>query len=269
MGRTNTIGNCSRAKLDYLISQQVVEGVGDITAVNAGNGLTGGGSSGAVTLAVDIDGATDGTGITVADGDLVLIADADDSNAVKKVSVSQLVSTHDPAGSNRQIQFNNNGVFGASANLTFGGTLLSATGSIELTGSMGLNVKGGSITHGLTLPNETSDTSGMVKATAYLTYSSVRYKENIQPIEEPLKKLENLRGVRFDWKDSGKKDIGFIVEEVLQELPEVIGYDNGTPSSMDYAKMTSFLLQCVKEQQIELDKQREKIKFLEKHLCKP
>ena len=108
----------------------------------------------------------------------------------------------------------------------------------------------------------------MVKATAYLTYSSVRYKENIQPIEEPLKKLENLRGVRFDWKDSGKKDIGFIVEEVLQELPEVIGYDNGTPSSMDYAKMTSFLLQCVKEQQAELNKQREKIKFLEKHLCK-
>ena len=84
-----------------------------------------------------------------------------------------------------------------------------------------------------------------------------------------MKKLENLRGVTFDWKDSGKKDIGFIVEEVVKELPEVIGYDNGTPSSMDYAKMTSFLLQCVKEQQLELKKQEEKIKLLEKRLCKP
>lgn len=32
------------------------------------------------------------------------------------------------AGSNTQIQFNNNGVFGASANLTWNGTLLSTTG---------------------------------------------------------------------------------------------------------------------------------------------
>ena len=163
------------------------------------------------------------------------------SNAIGKYSRAKLNHlieqagtagvTTDPAGANTQIQFNSGGSFGASANLTFDGSTLSTTGSIELTGSMGINVKGADVTHGLTLPNETTDTSGMVKATAYLTYSSIKYKENIEPIENPLEKLENLRGVRFDWKDSGKKDIGFIVEEVLEELPEVIGYDNGTPRS--------------------------------------
>jgi hypothetical protein len=267
VGRSNAIGKYSRAKLNHLIEQSAGTGAGSITGVTAGNGLSGGGSSGAITLAVDINDATDGTGITVATGDLLLIADANDSNNVKKIQVSQLPATS-PAGSNTQIQFNNDGALGASANLVFDGSTLSATGSIELTGSMGINVKGASVTHGLTLPNETTDNSGMVKATAYLTYSSIKYKENIEPIENPLEKLENLRGVRFDWKDSGKKDIGFIVEEVFEELPEVVGYDNGIPSSMDYAKMTSFLLQCVKEQQVELKKQKEKIKFLEKHLCK-
>tara|TARA_R110000850_G_scaffold30634_3_gene84259 strand:+ start:47 stop:325 length:279 start_codon:yes stop_codon:yes gene_type:complete len=87
-------------------------------------------------------------------------------------------------------------------------------------------------------------------------------------MEQALDKLDNLRAVTFDWKDTGKNDIGFIVEEIIEELPEVIGYDNGTPSSMDYAKMTSFLLQCVKEQQTEIKNQKEKINFLEKHLYK-
>ena len=160
-----------------------------------------------------------------------------------------------PGGDTGDIQFKTGDTFGGASKLSYNDStnaVLSMTGSIQITGSLGLNTRGTAITHGITLPNETSDNSGMIKATAYLTYSSIRYKENIKPLEPALPKLNNIRPVSFEWKDSGKKDIGFIVEEVEKELPEVIGYDHGVPSSMDYAKMTSFLMQCVKEQQLEI-----------------
>ena len=62
----------------------------------AGAGLTGGadnvlvGTDSDVTIAVDINGATD-LGSSVASGDLLLVADIDDSNNIKKTSVADIV----------------------------------------------------------------------------------------------------------------------------------------------------------------------------------
>ena len=69
-----------------------------VTDVTSGNGFTKTSSAGegqTVDLAVDINGATDGTGITV-DGanDLVLLYDAD-ATAVKKVKTSQIAEPAD------------------------------------------------------------------------------------------------------------------------------------------------------------------------------
>jgi hypothetical protein len=66
-------------------------GDGDITAVNtsATSGLSGGATSGAADITIAPNSATSAT---VASADIVLIGDADDSNALKKTTVADIVA---------------------------------------------------------------------------------------------------------------------------------------------------------------------------------
>jgi Chaperone of endosialidase len=62
---------------------------------------------------------------------------------------------------------------------------------------------------------------GNAIADGWSTYSSRRWKTNIHPLENALSKVEQLRGVSYDLKNSGKHEIGVIAEEVGQVVPEV------------------------------------------------
>jgi len=101
----------------------------------------------------------------------------------------------------------------------------------------------------------------------YGTTSSIRWKKNVIEIDNPLKKLSELRGVYFDWDEDhgGGHDVGCIAEEVGKVLPEIVVYEeNGVDADgMDYSKLTPLLIEAVKAQQKIIEDLSARIKKLE------
>ena len=83
----------------------------------------------------------------------------------------------------------------------------------------------------------------------FTTTSSLQHKTNITPLENALDMINKLEGVRFDWKDTGKSDIGLIAESVNEVLPEFVLKDDKTGESLgvDYGRITAVLIEAVKE----------------------
>lgn len=68
------------------------------------------------------------------------------------------------AGSNTQVQFNNNGVFGASSNLTWSGTTLAITGAITATADSTFSSTGAiTVSKGTTAQQPGSPVTGMMR----------------------------------------------------------------------------------------------------------
>ena len=139
------------------------------------------------------------------------------------------------------------------------GIVLSGS-AVEIDQKLGIGMGGSNITHAITLPNSDT-TAGKIKATAYTTYSSERYKQNIQPIQNPLEIVNNLKGVTFDWKKSHAPDIGFIAEQVGKHLPNIVDWEeNGIDAqSMDYNKIVPILVEAIKNQQSQIDNLKDQI----------
>lgn len=93
-----------------------------------------------------------------------------------------------------------------------------------------------------------------------LIISSLRFKEELQPIENTIEKVNKLRGVSFKWKsnEDSPREIGVIAEEVAEVFPELVFLDEkGKPLGVHYDKFVAVLIEAVKD----LDK---RVKELEK-----
>ena len=78
------------------------------------------------------------------------------------------------------------------------------------------------------------------------TPSDEQLKENISTIENSIDKVSALRGVDFNFKKDGKKQIGVIAQEVEKILPELVEISNDGTKSVSYGNIVEYWLKQLK-----------------------
>jgi hypothetical protein len=109
--------------------------------------------------------------------------------------------------------------------------------------------------------------AGAITAGGDITaFSDSRIKEDIQVIDNALEKVQGIRGVTFNRKDTSdksKRHAGVIAQEVLEVLPEVVNKDKDTGLyNVAYGNIVALLIEGMKEQQSQIEELKKEIKEL-------
>ena len=101
---------------------------------------------------------------------------------------------------------------------------------------------------------------GDVIAYSTTTASSIALKENVNIIDNALEKIQQLRGITFNYKRDGRVSAGVIAEDVQGVLPEAV--KNIKPHigakdkslGVNYGALTSILIESIKELSAKVEK---------------
>ena len=230
-----------------LNSNSQVNGNLVVTGTVSANNLISGSSQ--VTLSGDITGAANNT--QIASGVIV----NNDVNASAAISHTKL-------------NFGGSGIVSGSSQVsktlqevTSAGNTTSTT--ISITNSTAST----SITTGALVVTGGIGTSGAIFAggdvVAFAT-SDRRLKDNIQPIENPLQKINSIGGYSFVWNEEEQhiykgKDYGVIAQEIEEILPELVDTRENGYKAVKYDKIISLLIEGIKELSSEVQELKNKL----------
>jgi hypothetical protein len=96
----------------------------------------------------------------------------------------------------------------------------------------------------------------IVTATEVNATSDINLKKNIHTVDDALETIGSLRGVSFDWKDTGKSSYGVIAQELEQILPELV--KQGEVKSVNYNGIIGVLIEAIKELKAEIEELKSK-----------
>ena len=76
--------------------------------------------------------------------------------------------------------------------------------------------------------------------------SDINLKKDIEVVTSATEMLNQLRGVKFTWKENDEKSVGVIAQEVEAILPELVKGEEGD-KSVNYSGLVGVLIEAVKE----------------------
>ena len=82
-------------------------------------------------------------------------------------------------------------------------------------------------------------------------------KDDVTGLSYGLDTIMGLRPVSYNWIDKAKygtqREIGFIAQEIIQYVPEVVGENASGTLSVDYPKLTAVLTNAIQELKNKVD----------------
>ena len=88
--------------------------------------------------------------------------------------------------------------------------------------------------------------TGILNSVVFNSLSDESKKTNIKTIYSGVEVLGKLRGVEFNWKDTGLKASGVIAQEVETVLPFLVNEEAGV-KSVNYSGLIGYLIEANKE----------------------
>eukprot|EP01117_Protostelium_nocturnum_P006799 TRINITY_DN2442_c0_g2_i2.p1 TRINITY_DN2442_c0_g2~~TRINITY_DN2442_c0_g2_i2.p1 ORF type:complete len:854 (+),score=288.11 TRINITY_DN2442_c0_g2_i2:80-2641(+) len=102
--------------------------------------------------------------------------------------------------------------------------------------------------------------NGVVKAHAFIQFSDLRLKANLQELTDAVNIISQLEGKSYTWKNDigighetgGRRVIGLIAQQVQKVVPEIVYEDKETGLlSVSYAEIVPILIEAFKQQSTE------------------
>ncbi len=87
-----------------------------------------------------------------------------------------------------------------------------------------------------------------------LNTSSLRYKEDVQPLQSVGELLDRMQPVSFRWKENGHEDLGLIAEEIARIEPRLVFHnEEGEIEGIKYNHLTALIIGAMQERQQSVD----------------
>ena len=118
----------------------------------------------------------------------------------------------------------------------------------------GLTVAGASATFNYSHAGTKWVANKDIEAPNFNATSDITLKENVSIIDNALDMINNLDGISWNWKDSGKASLGVSAQNVETVAPELVS--NGSHKAVNYNGLIGILIEAVKEQSNQISELR-------------